>query len=489
MFLTASLLHQAYEVWHFVLAGLAFLLSLAASTHVVLYKRDSRSALAWVGFVWLVPLGGALLYFTFGINRIRRRAVLLRGNRERFRAQAAEIECPPGELHHHLPGHTGHLHMLARVVGNVVGRPLLPGNRIEPLVDGDQAYPAMIDAISQARQTVSLETYIFDRDEVGLAFSRALGAAVKRGVAVRVLVDGAGIHYSWPSILRELRGEDVPHALFRSSSGWLRLLSVNLRTHRKLLVADGRIGFTGGINIRAGHCVGQRPARPARDLHFRVQGPVVTQLQEAFADDWLFSTGETLLGEAWFPPPEKAGQVLARGVPDGPDEDFEKLRWTLLGALSIARHSIRIVTPYFLPDTAVISALNLAAMRGVEVDILLPQRSNLPVVQWASRALWWQVLTHGCRLWLTAPPFDHSKLMVIDDCWALVGSANWDARSLRLNFEFNLECYDVELAERLKQIVESKRMTAHRVTLSEADGRGLPVRLRDGLARLLTPYL
>ena len=489
MFLTASLLRQGYEVWHLVLAGTAFLLSLAASVHVILYKRDSRSAIAWVGFVWLVPLGGAFLYFVFGINRIRRRAVLLRGRQERYRAEAAKTECPPEHLHGQLPGHTGHLHMLARVVGTVVERPLLSGNRVEPLVDGDQAYPAMLEAIDQARQTVSLETYIFDRDEAGLAFARALGAAVKRGVAVRVLVDGAGIHYSWPTILRELRHQGVNHALFRPSSSLWRLLSMNLRTHRKILVVDGRIGFTGGMNIRAGHCVGQCPPRPVRDLHFRVEGPVVRQLQEAFADDWLFSSGETLVDDLWFPHPSEAGRVLARGVTDGPDEDFEKLRWTLLGALSIARYSIRILTPYFLPDPAVISALNLAAMRGVEVDILLPSRSNLPFVQWASRAMWWQVLTHGCRLWLTAPPFDHSKLMVVDDCWALVGSANWDARSLRLNFEFNLECYDVDLAARLEEIVETKRKTAHQVTLAEVDGRGVPIRLLDGLARLLTPYL
>ena len=137
MFLTASLLRQGYEVWHLVLAGTAFLLSLAASVHVILYKRDSRSAIAWVGFVWLVPLGGAFLYFVFGINRIRRRAVLLRGRQERYRAEAAKTECPPEHLHGQLPGHTGHLHMLARVVGTVVERPLLSGNRVEPLVDGD----------------------------------------------------------------------------------------------------------------------------------------------------------------------------------------------------------------------------------------------------------------------------------------------------------------------------------------------------------------
>jgi cardiolipin synthase len=176
-------------------------------------------------------------------------------------------------------------------------------------------------------------------------------------------------------------------------------------------------------------------------------------------------------------------------VPDGPDEDFEKLRWTLLGALSIARYSVRIVTPYFLPDPPLVSALNLAAMRGVQVDIILPAKSNLPFVGWASRAMWWQVLEHGCRIWLTPPPFDHSKLTIVDDCWVLLGSANWDPRSLRLNFEYNLECYDLALAKQLEELVEAKRKTAHPVTLQEMDDRPLPVRLRDGVARLLTPYL
>jgi cardiolipin synthase len=266
-------------------------------------------------------------------------------------------------------------------------------------------------------------------------------------------------------------------------------MSMNMRTHRKILVTDGRLGFTGGLNIRVGHCLKRQPQSPVQDIHFRVRGPVVTQLQEVFADDWLFTTGESLRGEAWFPKPEMAGQVLARSVPDGPDEDFEKLRWTLLGALAIARYSVRIVTPYFLPDPAVVSALNLAAMRGVQVDIILPARSNLRVVDWASRAMWWQVLEHRCRIWLSPPPFDHSKLMLVDGCWVLLGSANWDPRSLRLNFEFNLECYDLDLARQLEEVIVSKLKAAHLVTLRQVDARPLPVRLRDGIARLLTPYL
>jgi cardiolipin synthase len=487
----ANVLHTELnlKVWHLALAAFIFLFALLACGHAVLFKRDSRSAIAWVGFIFMVPLLGAILYFVFGVNRLRRQAALLRGSLPRYRASTSSPVCLPEELHHHLPNHTGHLNMLARVVGGVVRRPLLPGNHIDPLLNGDEAFPAMLQAIDAARQSISLQTYIFDRDDAGLDFAKALGNAVRRGVQVRVLIDAAGLRYSWPSILHALRSQGVRHARFLPSLAPWRVTTLNLRTHRKFLVADGRVGFTGGMNIRAGNCLRRHPARPVQDIHFRVLGPVVTQLQEAFANDWLFTTGEALRGDLWFPDLEHAGLVLARGISDGPDEDFEQLRWTILGALSIARRSVRIVTPYFLPDPALVSALNLAALRGVHVEILLPSKCNLPLVEWASRALWWQILEHGCRLWLTPPPFDHSKLMIVDDGWVLLGSANWDARSLRLNFEYNLECYDADLARRLEKLIDAKRANAHAVTLEEVDQRSMPARLRDGLARLLTPYL
>jgi cardiolipin synthase len=304
-----------------------------------------------------------------------------------------------------------------------------------------------------------------------------------------VLIDATGSHYSWPPITRSLRREKVRYARFLPTFPVWQLVSQNLRNHRKILVVDGRTGFTGGLNLRVGHWLSKRPRSPVQDLHFRIEGPVVAQLQETFADDWLFTTNESLRGEKWFPRLEAAGPVIARGITDGPDEDLDKLRWSILAAIAAARESIRIATPYFLPEPSLISALNVAAMRGVAVDILLPGRNNLPFVHWASRAHWWQLLEHGCRIWLTPPPFDHSKLFLVDDCWSLLGSANLDPRSLRLNFEFNVECYDAELAARLTALFETKRCQSRQTTLEEVDSRSIPVRLRDGVARLLTPYL
>ncbi len=249
------------------------------------------------------------------------------------------------------------------------------------------------------------------------------------------------------------------------------------------------LGFTGGLNIREGHDLALHPKHPIQDLHFRIRGPVVGHLQEVFAEDWEFSTGEILQGEKWFRPIEPAGTVLARGITTGPDRDIDKLRIALLGAIACAESSISIVSPYFLPDESLIMALNVAALRGVQVDIVLPQVNNLVLVQWASTALLWELIERGCRLWLSPPPFDHTKLMVVDKTWGLVGSANWDPRSLRLNFEFNVECYDRDLAGRLQERIDLRIAKSRRVTMADVHGRPLAVQLRDGIARLFTPYL
>lgn len=474
------------EWWPHAAAVLTVGLSFVASGHVLLDKRDNRSAVAWVGLIWLAPVVGTLLYLLLGVNRIHRRAVALRSGRPVIAARSEPAPWVPAPI----PATAAHLESLATLVQHLTGRKLTAGNTITPLVDGDAAYPAMIAAIDAAQASVALSTYIFDNDPAGRLFLDALERAVKRGVAVRVLVDAVGARYSWPTpIFSLLRRRRIPAAAFgRTVLPW-RVTYFNLRNHRKLLVVDGRVGFTGGMNIRVGHMVALKPRSPVQDLHFRLEGPVVAHLAQIFAEDWGFTRREVLSGDAWFPSLDGTGRVTARGLADGPDEDLDPCRFTRLGALSCARDWVRIVTPYFVPDSDLLTELAITAMRGVRVEIVLPAVNNLLLVHWAATAQLWQVLGRGCRVYYAPPPFDHTKLMLVDGAWALVGSSNWDARSLRLNFEFDVECYDTALVEELDRLVEAKLARARPVTLEDVNGRSLAIRLRDGIARLAAPYL
>lgn len=465
---------------------LYFLAAVAASVHTILYKQDSRAAVAWVGVIWLVPLVGPLLYLIFGINRIRRRATELRGDQPRVHQQPSLLEYEPCRAEPLLPDY---LQPLARLADEVSDQPLLAGNRLSPLLNGDATYPRMLESIEQARHTITLSTYLFNNDAVGRDFVRALGRAVDRGVAVRVLVDAVGLRYSFPSIIRQLRRKRVPYARFMPTRIPLGMHFLNLRNHRKLLVVDGERAFTGGMNIAAGNCVATAPRHPIRDIHFMVEGPVVAELQAVFAQDWHFACREWLEGPAWFPEPRPAGDSLARVVLDGPDESFDTLRQLFAGALSVAREHVRIVTPYFLPDPTLQDALTTAALRGVRVDVVLPQRNNLPVVDWACRGQLESLLHWGVRIWFSPREFDHSKLFTLDGRWSTIGSANWDPRSLSLNFECNLECYDATLTRQLERLIDQRLAGSREHTLASQRNAPLPIKLRNGMARLFSPYL
>ena len=480
------------DLGFYVAAALTLALAVVASGHAILYKRDSRAAVAWVGLIWLAPVAGAVLYALLGVNRIRRRATGIRSQSPRLSGTYAVTLAADRMLEAVLDPAHRHLLPLGQMVDRLTRRPLTRGNAVVPLVNGEEAYPAMLDAIARAERSLALSSYIFDRDEVGLRFGDALAAAVRRGVAVRVLIDGVGVRYSWPPIVPWLEAHGVPTARFMPTIAPWRAPFWNLRNHRKLLVADGAVGFTGGMNIRSPHVVSRAPRRAVQDLHFRVEGPVVRHLMDTFAEDWSFATRERLDGPVWYPESNGAaasGSVAARGIIDGPDEDFEKIRWAILGAVASARQSIRIITPYFLPDSGIITALSVAALRGVAVEIVLPGTNNLPFVHWAMMATLWQVVKADCQVYLQPPPFDHTKLMVVDGVWARFGSSNWDARSLRLNFEFDVECYDPALGTELEALFARKRDAARLLTAEQLDGRSLPVRLRDGAARLASPYL
>jgi len=463
--------------------------AIAASAHAIVRKRDTRAAVAWVALIWFSPLLGAAAYFCLGINRIARKGARLPIVRPAAMSVCESILAADRIRAEHLIEEFPHFVGLVRLVERLTSNELAAGNQVTPLVGGDETYEAMLAAINGAEHSLALCTYIFDHDQAGRQFLEALVAAVERGVQVRVLIDAVGARYGRPNMVGVLDKAGVPTAAFLPTRAPKMVHFANLRNHRKILVADGRVGFTGGTNIREGHQRSLNSSHPIEDIHFRFEGPVVAHLQEMFVLDWQFAAGERLEGEAWFPPQLRAGQCWARGIPDGPDEDFEKLKMTILGALAAARDRVYVVTPYFLPDQALITALNVAAMRGVEVHIVLPERNNIILVQWATAALLWQILERGCRVYFTPPPFDHTKLVLVDGLWSLVGSTNWDARSLRLNFEFNVECYDRPLAERLEQLVQAKIAAARETSLAEVDRRNLLIRLRDGTARLFSPYL
>jgi cardiolipin synthase len=467
-----------------VLAEAHLLLAVAVTLHVLLRKRDIGGSIGWIGIAWLAPVLGSVLYLVFGINRVTRRAHRLRARRPWYGSDGG----PQTQTER-----ADHLAPLDRTARRLTRRPAEGGNRVTMLRNGDEAYPALVAAIGQARTSIALSSYIFRADPAGMTIIDALAAAQARGVAVRVLIDGIGSGYFFAGAYRRLRRAGVPAARFLHSHLPWRMPFINLRTHKKILCIDGRLGFTGGLNIGQENLVagaGPTPHEPddlVHDMHFRVEGPVVAQLTDAFAEDWVFTTGEALTGNAWFPAPEPVGALIARVVTSGPDQDLEKIEYLMLQAIGCAQQSIRVMTPYFLPDDRMLTALGLAAMRGVRVDVIVPQKSDHRVVDWAFRAQIGPLAATGAKIWRSPPPFEHSKLMTVDGLWSLIGSSNWDMRSFRLNFELNMEIYDPDLAARLDQFMiraQRRRLSARRLIK-----RGLPWRLRDAAARLMLPYL
>ncbi|MBU0730462.1 MAG: cardiolipin synthase [Proteobacteria bacterium] len=478
-----------FDFWpHFVTAA-TILFTVLTAVHVIMLKRDPRAAIGWLGLVWFAPVLGVCMYWLFGINRIKRRARTKFAGREAVYFPRQEVAVSPEQVENLFGRTNSGMQALCRLTDQVTMKPLLGGNRIVPLINGDQAYPAMLSAIEEACISISLSTYIFDNDSWGRKFRTALREAVRRGVEVRVLVDAVGARYSFPSIVGGLTSDGVLVSRFMKTLLPWRFRYVNLRNHRKIMVTDGKTGFTGGMNIRGGHVPEGKADYPLQDIHFKIQGPVVAGLQQVFAEDWLFNTGEKLEGPAWFPVLEPCGEIIARGISDGPDEDFDKLRFVMMGAIAAARTSIRISTPYFVPDNDLITALQVAALRGVQVQILLPATTNLRMVKWASDASLEDLVRSGCMILYSTAPFDHSKLMVVDGEWVLLGSANWDARSLSLNFEFNVECYDRRFARIVEDILDRKVGNSRELILMDLISKNIAVRFRNRFFRLFSPYL
>jgi len=379
------------------------------------------------------------------------------------------------------------LESFLHVSDRMSSRPLTEGNAIKMLQNGEQAYPEMLAAINNAIERVFLVTYLFEADAIGKAFVTALISAQQRGVEVRVIVDGVGEFYSWPRISRTLGRRGIPVARFLPPRLLPSPFSVNLRNHRKILVVDGKLGFTGGMNIGARHLVDSELDQRTVDLHFYVQGEVVSQLEEIFVEDWRFASGEDLK----IPKIRHVlnGTAYCRCISQGPNDDLDKISLVMMGVISAAQHEVTLITPYFFPSREMIASLQSAALRGVNVTIILPKKSNLRFVDWAASNLLWELLQHDVKVYYQPPPFAHTKLFVVDGLYSQIGSANMDPRSLRLNFELNLEIFVAEPVKRLVDYAREIRRNSTEVTLQEVDGRSLLVRIRDAACWLFMPYL
>ncbi|HMF66994.1 MAG TPA: phosphatidylserine/phosphatidylglycerophosphate/cardiolipin synthase family protein [Phyllobacterium sp.] len=481
-----------FTYWPQIFFVLSIVLGVPAAVHATMTKEEVRAAIGWVGVIILSPVIGALIYAVAGINRIRRSSIS--SQRKFLHEIGQDVFMRFDAKDNHVLAHFEKRFAAMKTLGDRVSRcRLTTGNNIDILQSGDEAYHAMLAEIGDAKCSILVETYIFDRDKIGLRMADALIAAVKRGVEVRVLIDAVGARYSIPSIVGYLAKHGVKVDVFNGNIIMgLRLPYANLRTHRKIMIIDGRIAFTGGMNIRAGFSAEIAGEDNARDTHFCLTGPIVTDLFHIASEDWRFTTNEMLTGEPWHiatPETHPGEPVFIRAVPSGPDRSVEANHRMLMGAFSIAQTRIRIMSPYFLPDRELISALVTAARRGVEVDIVVPSINNLKLVDRAMTAQFDQILKSHCRIWRARGNFNHSKLLVVDGQWAYVGSSNLDPRSLRLNFEVDLEVMDAAFASEVEALVEKAMSSAKPVLLQSLRARSFWVRLVERIIWLGSPYL
>lgn len=473
-----------------VIALVVLTVQLLATIHILSTKDEVRSAIAWCAIVWLAPVFGLVSYMLFGISRIQRRAKAAREKRGLAPRMAGAPDATGLTLDDIKPEWPHRWVSHDRLAGRVAATTLTVGNLIEPLNGGREAYDSMIATIDAARTTVALTTYIFQADQAGRRFITALVRAKERGVQVKVLVDAVGNLYGLKPVSSLLRRRGIDVATFNPARLSWRLAFFNLRTHRKLLIIDGETAFAGGMNIRRHHLEGDDGHPRVRDTHFKLQGPIVRQMTEAFADDWLFSNQKPLDDDVWLAvEPKPAGKMLARAIPDGPDEPYQKTAMIMESALASARERVQIISPYFLPEEALVSALKQAALRGVQVDILLPERSNLPLFSMATMSGIRHLIAAGCTIYLSKSPFDHTKLMIVDNVWTLFGSSNWDARSLKLNFEFNVECYDAALGKQMTEWISSRFDAARQLSKGDIKNRSLSKRILGRIMWLASPYL
>jgi cardiolipin synthase len=456
---------------------------------VLFTKRNSTSAVAWCLIIILVPLLGAFLFWVFGFTHVSRPLKRVRKQRSAFRAQhpPRSVEAARGEDEEDDSPPTWS--DLGRVAIKVQGFPVSPDNAVILCHETVEAFELLLEAIASARHHIHLLFYIVRSDATGDRLIEALAQKARAGVQVRLLYDAMGCVRMWGSTLRPLLEAGGQARAFLPLNPLRSRIQVNLRNHRKIAVIDGRIAFTGGMNIGDEYLGRSRRFGYWRDSFARLQGPAVAGLARVFAEDWHFSCSEALNGDDYFPDIPPAGDRVVQVVESGPDQEEKTIRELFFAAILAARKHVWIASPYFVPDAGLFDALRLARYRDVEVRILTPYSPDHYLTYFAARYMWAEVMDLGMEVYLYKKGMMHSKLMMVDGCWGFLGTANFDNRSLHLSFEVGVVLHTPAAVAELEEQFRRDLQDAERLDPAVFARRPFLGRLAENAARLLSPLL
>ncbi len=469
---------------------ISYAVAFTAIVHCLLHSKYPQAALAWCGVIIMLPFLGAFFYFVFGINRIDSKATKLFNQAVEARRRHLD-SIRKNHWSSVQANHTREEYPIMGIGERSQGLSCVGGNTFEPLFNGDEAYPKMLEAIENAEHYVFLSTYIFSGKRSGERFTAALIRAHKRGVMVHVIVDGLGTFWDFAFLRRKLKKAGVPVYSFIPFKLFPFQMSITLRNHRKLLICDS-IAFTGGMNIADGNLLKYHPRDSVQDVHFKCTGPIVTGLREVFLLDLAFVTGKAQ--DMTFTPCPATGTMDARIVMDGPGNSDDLIINLLCGVFSCAKKEIIIINPYFLPTREIISALMSAVTRGVRVRVILPEKLDHNFVSWAADHILPSLIHGGIEMYKQPKPFAHTKLILVDEIYTFLGSTNFDPRSLKLNFELNLEVFSVQLNSYLRFFADSVLASSKKIAYSVFEDGKFPFliflkRLRNAAMWIFSPYL
>ncbi|MFQ5807596.1 MAG: cardiolipin synthase [Phycisphaerae bacterium] len=475
-------------IWAFIAHGLLALFVIAV---VLRRRKEPMSMLAWIFAIVTLPFMGSVLYGLLDSTRVRRKAS--RRRRRVAHLMARLKERTAGRAHGRendfaleLPKD---LRAVEQIGSRLVQMPATSGNAVRIYQEANETYAALEQAIRTARRHIHLEYYIWQPDQTGRHFRDLLAQKARQGVECRLLLDAVGCWRLTRRFTRPLTEAGCQVAFFMPLYPSRRRFSLHLRNHRRIAVIDGRVAFLGSQNIGDEYRGRLKRLSPWYDSHMRVSGPAALFLQQTFAEDWVFATRRSLTEEAYFPAPECAGDSVVQVLPTGPEQDFSSLGQLVFAAVSTANSSIRIATPYFVPSAALRMALIHACYRGVRVQLVLPTRSDAPLVLWAGRSFYPELLDAGVEIYEFDAGMLHSKIVTVDERWCMLGTANMDVRSFRLNFEVTALLYDRCVTQELSASIERHCRNARRIRPREVWQRRLPSQLLEGVARLFAPLL